>query len=125
MDIIYIHGLQCECVIGVWEWEQQTLQTLVLDIDLASDITSAAASDALEDSVDYQAVSEAVREYAAANPAALLETMIDGMAAMIMARFAVPWLRIKMDKGSVLDGVAHVGVIIERGQRPDGNSLKS
>ena len=119
MDTIFIHGLQCECVIGVWPWEKKINQTLVLDIDLATDIRPAAASDDLADTLDYKKISDRVMEYARDNPFDLIETLIERLAGLIMEEFSVPWVRIKLDKGGVVKRVNHVGVIIERGQRPE------
>ena len=118
MDTIFIHGLQCECVIGVWEWEKKITQTLVLDIDLATDIRPAAESDALDQTLDYKKISDRVIEFAQANRFDLIESLIERLAEVILAEFDVPWVRIKLDKGGVVKRVKHVGVIIERGQRP-------
>ena len=119
MDTIFIHGLQCECVIGVWEWEKKITQTLVLDIDLATDITKAANSDDLQDTLDYKKISDRVMEYAKDNPFDLIETLIERLAGVILSEFDVPWVRIRLDKGGVVKKVKHVGVMIERGTRPE------
>lgn len=117
MDTIFIHGLQCECVVGVWEWEKKITQTLVLDIDLATDITKAAQSDELQDTLDYKKISDRVIEYAQANTFDLIETLIEHLAQLILTEFAVPWVRIKLDKGGAVKNVNHVGVVIERGSK--------
>ena len=49
MDKIYLNGLKCECTIGVWEWEKAITQTLVLDIELATDVAKAAENDDLNE----------------------------------------------------------------------------
>ena len=119
MDTIFIHGLQCECVIGVWDWEKKITQTLVLDIDLAADIRKAAASDNLQDTLDYKKIADRVIEFAQANPCDLIETLVERLAELILKEFEVPWVRIKLDKGGAVKRVKHVGVLIERGSRPD------
>jgi len=117
LDTIYIHGLQCECVIGVWEWEKAITQTLVLDIDLATDVRPAAKSDDLKDTLDYKKVADRVIEYAQANPFDLIETLIERLSEVILNEFDVPWVRIKLDKGGAVKNVKHVGILIERGSR--------
>ncbi len=117
LDTIYIHGLQCKCVIGVWEWEKAITQTLVLDIDLATDIRPAASSDDLKDTLDYKKVSDRVIEYAQANQFDLIETLIERLSEVILSEFNVPWVRIKLDKGGAVKHVNHVGILIERGSR--------
>ena len=119
MDTIFIHGLQCRCVIGVWAWEKKVQQTLVLDIDLATDITKAASSDDLKDTLDYKKLSDRVIAYAQDNPVDLIETLVERLAEVILAEFDVPWVKIRLDKGGVVKNVKHVGVQIERGKKPD------
>jgi len=117
LDTIFIHGIQCECVIGVWEWEKRVTQILVLDIDLATDITKAASSDKLVDTLDYKKITERVLQYAKENQFELIETLIEKLAEVILSDFEVQWVRIKLDKGGVVKQVKNVGVVIERGSR--------
>jgi dihydroneopterin aldolase len=117
MDTIFIHGLQCECIIGVWEWEKKVTQTLVIDIDLATDISKPAESDNLKDTLDYKKISDRVMEYAKENHCDLIETLVEGLAQLILQEFDVPWVRIKLNKGGVVKKVDNVGVVIERGTR--------
>ena len=117
VDIIYIRGLQCRCRVGVWDWEKKVDQTLVLDIDCATDIDKAASSDKLQDTLDYKKISDRVIEYAQDNTYDLIETLIERLAEVILGEFDVPWVRIKLDKGGAVKNVKHVGVIIERGTK--------
>ncbi|MGK0375126.1 MAG: dihydroneopterin aldolase [Arenicella sp.] len=117
MDIIYLHGLKCECTIGVWEWEKAITQTLVLDIELAIDAAKAAKNDDLNDALDYQAITQRVQAYAKDNAFELIETLVERIAALILTDFNTAWVRIKLDKGQAVKGVKNVGVIIERSQR--------
>ena len=117
MDIIYLHGLKCECTIGVWEWEKAITQTLTIDIDVATDISNAAANDDLHDALDYQAISERVQSFAKENPVELIETLAERIAALVLSEFGAPWVRIKLDKGQAVKGAKNVGVVIERGKR--------
>ena len=38
MDIIYLNDLQLETVIGIYDWERQLKQTLIVDLEMAADI---------------------------------------------------------------------------------------
>jgi dihydroneopterin aldolase len=117
-DVVYIRGLRVDAVIGVHPWERTLRQTLVFDLELASDAAVAAASDALADALDYDAVSRRVREVAAANDCQLLETLAIRVADALRAEFALPWLRLRLDKPGAVPGTKAVGVLIERGHRP-------
>jgi len=105
-------------VIGVWKWEKAITQTLVLDIDLAVDISKAAASDDLKDTLDYKKIADRVIDYAKTNQFDLIETLIEKVADVVLTEFDVPWVRIKLDKGGAVKNVNHVGILIERGKRP-------
>ena len=115
LDIIYIHGLKCECRIGVWEWEKQLSQTLVLDIDLATEISKSAESDDLKDTLNYQRISERVINFAQQSNFDLIETLAEKLAVIILEEFDVSGVRIKLDKGQAVKQAKNVGVIIERG----------
>ena len=87
MDIVYLHGITCECTIGVWEWEKAIRQKLILDIDVGCDISKAAANDDLKDALDYQALAEKVQAYAGEHQFDLLETLADRLAALVLEDF--------------------------------------
>ncbi len=117
MDTIFIKGIRCQCIIGVYPWEQTTRQTLVLDLECATDFSAAAASDDLQDALDYQKITQRIVEFAEASQLKLIETLITQLADMVFSEFEVSWLRLTLDKGSVLKDAKQVGLITERGQR--------
>lgn len=114
MDTVFLQGLTCQCVIGVWEWERHVKQKLVLDIELGTDISAAAKSDQLDDALNYQRVAERVTEVAEASEYKLLESLIDRIAHTILEEFDVETVKISLDKGSAVANVKNVGITIER-----------
>ncbi len=117
MDIIILHGIETNCVVGVWEWEKQITQKIIVDIDMAADIAKSAASDELEDTLNYKAVAENVIEMLEASRFQLIETMAEEVAKLIMEKFSAPWVKVRINKGGAVKNVKNVGVQIERGQR--------
>ncbi len=117
MNTIFVHGLVVECVIGVWEWERQITQKLIIDLDMEWDIQSAAASDALADTLSYKEVAKRVSVYAREARASLVETLAEGIASLLHEEFAVPWCRVRINKRGAVTGAGDVGVEIERGSR--------
>lgn len=115
MDIVYIHGLRADAVIGVHDWEKQVRQTLVIDLDMARDIRAAAASDDLADALDYSAVAACVRELVENNRAELIETLAEIIASTLMREFSLPWLRLRLGKPGAVPDSRDVGILIERG----------
>jgi len=114
LDTIFLHGLKVECVIGVWEWERRIKQTVEIDIDMAADIRSAAATDQLEDTLNYKAVAKAVIAHVENSEYQLVETLAESIANILVAEFKIPWCRVKLDKGGAVRGARAVGVVIER-----------
>jgi 7,8-dihydroneopterin aldolase/epimerase/oxygenase len=118
VNIVYIRGLRAQAVIGVYEWERHIRQTLVLDLEMASDTARAAASDQIADTLDYAAISGRVVALVEASEYQLLETLADAVARMITREFGVPWLRLRLSKPGAVAAAEDVGVIIETGQCP-------
>ncbi len=54
MDKIFLSSLSVECIVGIWEWERRVKQTVIIDLEMAADIRRAAASDRIEDTIDYK-----------------------------------------------------------------------
>ncbi len=117
MDILYIHDLRIDTVIGVYDWERRIRQTVVFDIDLGVDVRKAAASDAIGDAVDYGEVAQRVIAFVGASHFTLVETLAEKVAELIQNEFKVPWLRLKLNKQGAVRGVRDVGVVIERGKK--------
>ena len=117
MDTIFVHGLVVECVIGVWEWERQITQKLIIDLDMDWDIKAAAASDVLADTLSYKDVAKRVSTYVRESEANLVETLADGIATLLCGEFGVQWCRVRINKRGAVTGASDVGVEIERGSR--------
>ena len=114
MDIVYVHGLRLETIIGIWEWERQVKQTVLVDLDLGTDIAKSASSDAIEDTVDYKAVANRLVKLANESEFLLVEALAETISAILISEFGVEWLRVRINKQGALKGVRDVGVIIER-----------
>lgn len=115
MDIIYLRDLKIEAIIGIFDWEREIKQTISFDLDMASDIRQAAASDVIENTLDYKALSKRVISYVEASSFQLVETLAENVAAIILNEFNVHWVRVRLDKVGAIRGASGVGVIIERG----------
>jgi dihydroneopterin aldolase len=118
MDIIFLRGLAIETIIGIYDWERKIKQTIILDIELAVDIRNAAQTDAIEDTLDYKAVSKRVIDYVERSEFFLVETLTETVAQLILEEFEVPWLRLTVNKKGAIRGASDVGIRIERGERP-------
>ncbi|MGI9310367.1 MAG: dihydroneopterin aldolase [bacterium] len=117
MDIIYLRALKVECVIGVWEWERRIRQAISIDLDMGFDIAAAAKSDALEDTLSYKDVAKRVAAFARDSEFALVETLAERIAQLLLDEFHLKWCRVRANKFGAVRGAGDVGVVIERGER--------
>jgi len=114
MDIVYLRDLKIETVIGIFDWERQIKQTVVLDIDMATDVAAAAATDNIENALDYKAVTKRVIQFVESSDFQLVETLAERIAELLRNEFEIPWLRLTVNKKGAVRGARDVGVIIER-----------
>ncbi len=114
MDIVFLHGLKVDAVIGIWDWERQFKQTLEIDVDLGTDISKAGRSDSIDDTVDYKAVTKRIMKLAETGGFLLVEALAEAIATAILSEFDVFWIRIRINKKSAVRQVRDVGVMIER-----------
>jgi dihydroneopterin aldolase len=118
MDIVFIRELRAETVIGIYDWERNIRQPVIIDLEMAWDVTAAAASDNIADALDYKAVGKRIHGFVEAGQFQLVETLAERIAEILLAEFGVPWLRLTVNKTGALSVARDVGVVIERGRRP-------
>ena len=117
MDIVFLRDLRIETVIGIYEWERRTTQVVVLDLEMGTDIARAAATDRIEDTLNYKAVAKRLIQFVGESRFQLVETLAERCAGIILEEFGVPWVRLTLNKQGAVRGARDVGVIIERGER--------
>ncbi len=114
MDIIFIRELRIHTLIGVHPWERQARRSLLLDLELGTDIRPAAESDRLADTLDYQAMAQRIAAFAAASDFQLVETLAERIAELLLREFAPPWLRLTLRKPGAPPEAREAGIVIER-----------
>jgi dihydroneopterin aldolase len=117
MDTVFITDLRIETLIGIYGWERRIRQTVSLDLEMGADIRAAAATDAIEDTLNYKAVAKRLIAFVEASEFQLIETLAERIADIVLGEFSVPWLRLTVHKPGAVRGSRDVGVIIERGKR--------
>lgn len=117
MDIIFLGGLKIETIIGIYDWERTTKQTVILDIEMAFDIQQAAATDDIQYTLDYKTVSKRIISFVENSQYFLVEKLIEEIATLVRTEFNVPWVKITLNKKGAISGASDVGIIIERGEK--------
>ena len=114
MDTIFLAGLTTDCIIGIWEWERRVKQKVVIDLEMAADIRRAAASDAIEDTLDYKRVAKRILQFVGDSEFQLVETLTERIARVIVTEFGVAWVRVRLNKQGAIRGSRDVGILIDQ-----------
>jgi dihydroneopterin aldolase len=114
MDKIFIHALKTEAIVGIFDWERQVRQTVILDIEFSADIRKAALTDSIDDTLNYKRVAKQVLAFVEESRFHLVETLAEHVAMLILEEFAVAWVRISLSKPGAIRSSRDVGVMLER-----------
>ena len=108
MDIIFLRNLKIDTVIGIYDWERRIKQTVILDLEMATDIKKAAKSDDIEDTLDYKAIAKRVISFVEESEYKLVETLAERIAEIIVNEFKVPWVKLSLNKIGAIRGARAV-----------------
>jgi len=115
MDRIFMTALTAETVIGIYDWEREVKQRLEIDLEIWMDLRAAAASDAIEDTLNYKSVAKRVLAFVEASRYRLVEALAGEIARIVLEEFKVPRVRVTVHKPGAIRHSRDVGVIVERG----------
>jgi dihydroneopterin aldolase len=113
-DIIFLRGLEVECIIGFIDWERRVKQTVVIDLEMPVDCRAASVRDEVEDTLDYKKVAKRVIAFIETSEFKLVETAAHRLALTLLEEFGMEWVRLSINKPGAIRGSRDVGVSIER-----------
>ncbi len=119
MDKIFLTELKVDTIIGIWEWERKIRQTVIIDLEMSADIAKAAATDSVEDTLNYKSVAKRIQSFVGDSSFQLVETLAERIAGIIREEFGVRWVKVRVNKPGAIRGSKDVGILIERGQWSD------
>lgn len=114
MDKIIITDLRATGIIGVKSPERDQPQTLLVNITLYTDLKPAGLTDKIEDTVSYSTVAKSVLARVAETQFYTLEALAEDLAGMLLARFGVHAVKIRIEKPEFVANTSRVGVEIFR-----------
>lgn len=117
MDIIFLRDLRIDTIIGIYDWEREKKQTIVLDIEMSTDVARAAATDDIRDALNYKDIAKRLIQFVGDSEYQLVETLAEECAHIIRNEFNVRWVKLSLNKQGAVSGSRDVGVLIERGER--------
>lgn len=118
MDYIHIRDLDVACVVGVLPEERLGPRTVRINLRIACNLARAGRSDRLEDTVDYRALRDRVRDAVETSSDALIERLAQRIAAAALSVPGVRGVTVCLDKPGALEGARSVAVEITRNRPP-------
>ena len=114
MDIVYIRDLRIDAVIGIYAWEQRIHQQISINLEMGWDNRQAAASDDINDTLNYKAAAQLVKASVEKSEFKLVEALAEHIARLLLEKMQIPWIKVSLGKPMAVTGSQEVGVIIER-----------
>ena len=106
-------------MIGVHPHERVSRQRLLISVELETDISRPAASDRIEDALDYTAIAAAIERCAESGRYHLIETLAERLAVELMQE-TVSAITVEVQKPGALTGTREVGVRVKHSRQKDG-----
>ena len=114
MDRILIKDLMLRCILGLSGEERREKQDVLINLVLWTDLTRAAVSDSIEDTVDYAALKKRIITLVEGSQFHLAETLADRIASLCLEQPAVQQVQVTLEKPTALRFAHSVGVEITR-----------
>ncbi len=114
MDKIFIHALKTEAIVGIFDWERQVKQTVLVDLEFSADIRKAALSDSIDDTLNYKRVAKRVLAFVAASQFHLVETLAEHVGDADARGVRRRWVACRLSKPGAIRSSRDVGVVLER-----------
>ena len=114
MDKIFIRDLTVNCIIGILPRERVTPQQVQLNLVLECDLSAAAASDDIADTVDYKQLKDAIVERVERSEELLIERLAQRVADLCLEHPRVQRVTVCLDKPGALTRARSVAVEITR-----------
>lgn len=113
MSRISLVDLEVFYCIGVPDEERARPQRLLITVDLDCDLTAAARSDRIEQTINYHSLAVKLREFGAKRSWRLLEKLTADLAEMILADFRPQAVTVEVKKFPIPQA-RHVSVTLTR-----------
>ncbi len=100
--IIKIENLKLRTYIGIYDWENNNKQDVVINIEMVYDGSKAGKSDNIEDTVDYKIITKEIINYVENGKFNLLERLVNDIGKLVMKDKRVLKSTIRVDKPGAL-----------------------
>lgn len=113
-DFVKVKGLKVKAVIGVFDWEREVEQPLLIDVSMATDISKAGKSDDIKDAINYKEVCDDITELCQQTKAMLIERLAELIAEHILTKYNTTQVEVSVAKPTAIKEADAVAVQIIR-----------
>jgi dihydroneopterin aldolase len=113
-DCLFISQLSVDTSVGVFEWEHQVLQRVLIDVEAECDFSSAEVSDNIKDAISYAEVSETIVAVCTSKHHQLLEHMAARICDELFDTYAISALTLSIAKPGAVLQAGSVGIKVKR-----------
>lgn len=114
LDKIFIRDLLLRCIVGIYPDERENKQDVIINIELSCDLSKAAVSDQIEDTINYKSLKKEIIDLVENSAFLLIERMAGEIASLCLAHSGVLQVRVTVDKPGALRFARSVAVEIVR-----------
>jgi len=114
MDKVIIKDLLARGVIGVYDWERDKPQEILINIVLFGDLSKAGETDNIEDSINYKTVAKGAQSLAENCERLTVEALANDIANFCLETIGVLKVIVRVEKPGAVRFADSVGVEIER-----------
>lgn len=115
---VRIKNLRLRTIIGLYDWEREQKQDLVINVEFEFDGRTAGASDSLADAVDYKQLCKRIIAEVEASSFFLLEALAARLLALVLEDRRVLSATVEVDKPGALRFADSVSVTASGTQTP-------
>lgn len=114
MDKIFIKDLTLKGILGIHQHEQETPQRIRVNVTISTDISAAAKTDDIRETVNYSTLAKQIRHFILTNHFLTIEALIEALANEILSNGAIEDVWLKIEKPDAVPDTDSVGVVITR-----------
>ncbi len=118
MDKIIIKDLLARGIIGVYDWEREKPQDILINITAYTDTRQAGESDDIQYSVNYRTLAKSVIAHAETAARLSVEALAEDIARLCLEEVHVRKVKVRVEKPGAVRFARSVGIEIKRKKSP-------
>ena len=114
LDRIHIRDLACRCIVGINPEERVNKQDVIINVTIEADLRGACTNDAIDDTIDYKRVKQAILQLVETSEFLLIERLAQAIADTCLREPRALAAHVSVDKPGALRFARSVAVEISR-----------